>query len=153
MSRKITLILLAFISGVLGFMTCEIFTNFSISFLNLGEITLTSTSLRESFIECLIFSFSLAAVPLILLLKDMILGESLFSLRKDIISIGLIVALGGLIWRFRIFQINQTLSTFLNKKLSNTFPFSSLNFSLYLMIGFLLGGVISIILSRKSSLR
>lgn len=155
MKRNTKLILLAFISGIVGFLLHKPFMTLSISLLNIGNNHLTTLSTNELLYEHIIFSLSIGLIPILLLIKDRILLEDSFSLKKDLVSSAIILVSGLIVWQLRIFQLNQEIYEIASNPLSenaiinNTFLFSNLRFSLYLIFGFVIGGVVSGILTKQ----
>ncbi|MEL0653343.1 hypothetical protein V6246_18120 [Algibacter sp. TI.3.09] len=74
-------------------------------------------------------------------------------MKQGLISCGIILVSGILLWQFRIFQLNsrfQKLSEFdIGNGIQTQMDFDNLNFGRYLFIGFLIGTILSILIFKN----
>jgi hypothetical protein len=144
---------LAILLFVFGFVSSKGFTELSISLLDLNGINIAVTSIKSQFNESLLFSIALGIIPLILLTVNKISG-SLSGLKNDyLLPIGLIILTGTITWILRIFVLNnkiERINSFdLGENIQQTLSLDTLNFSIYLLSGFIIGGIVSIHISQR----
>ena len=140
---------------ILGFMSNQIFVDFSVSLLDIEGIYIVTYSMRSHFIESLIFGAALGIIPFILLIVSKV-NRSLSGFQHNfLIPVGLI-ALGGCIsWLARVlvlnYQIKKIKSFRTGESMETSLAFEILNFSSYLLFGFVLGGILSILILKKTA--
>lgn len=144
---------LAILLFVFGFVSSKGFTELSISLLDLNGINIAVNSMKSQFNENLLFSIALGITPLILLTVNKISG-SLSGLRNNyLLPIGLIVLTGIITWILRIFILNnkiESMNSFdFGENIQQILSFDTLNFSMYLLSGFIIGGIVSILISKR----
>jgi hypothetical protein len=144
---------LAILLFVFGFVSSKGFTELSISLLDLNGINIAVTTIKSQFNESLLFSIALGIIPFILLTVNKISG-SLSGLKNDyLLPIGLIILTGTITWILRIFVLNnkiERMNSFdLGENIQQTLSFDTLNFSIYLLSGFIIGGIVSILISKR----
>jgi hypothetical protein len=144
---------LAILLFVFGFVSSKGFTELSISLLDLNGINIAVTTIKSQFNESLLFSIALGIIPFILLTVNKIFG-SLSGLKNDyLLPIGLIILTGTITWILRIFVLNnkiERMNSFdLGENIQQTLSFDTLNFSIYLLSGFIIGGIVSIPISKR----
>jgi hypothetical protein len=144
---------LAILLFVFGFVSSKGFTELSISLLDLNGINIAVTTIKSQFNESLLFSIALGIIPFILLTVNKIFG-SLSGLKNDyLLPIGLIILTGTITWILRIFVLNnkiERMNSFdLGENIQQTLSFDTLNFSIYLLSGFIIGGIVSILISKR----
>ncbi|EWH09438.1 hypothetical protein KLA_17259 [Cellulophaga geojensis KL-A] len=76
-------------------------------------------------------------------------------MNQGLVSYGIMVVCGILLWQFRIFQLNsrlQKLSEFdIGNGIQTELNFDNLNFGRYLFIGFLIGTILSILIFKNKN--
>lgn len=138
---------------IAGFLIWRFFLDLSFSQIDKQDIQIISTKMTGQFKLHLIFTLIIGAIPIIYAIVDRL--SKLKSLNQGLIAIGIIISFGLVFWQLRIFQVNkqiQQLSHFnLGEKIQNTMNFESLNFGIYLLAGFLFGGLISILIFKRKN--
>ena len=144
--------------SVIGFLIRDLFFNFSHSQIANDTIIIASRTVRGQFYSHILFALSIGIIPLLYLSIKKI--TKINFLNKGLISCGIIVACGILLWIFRIFQLKnrfQNISEFYNgSEIKTELNFStmnlnSLNFRLYLFIGFIIGTIMSILIFKNKN--
>jgi len=125
---------------IFAFLVSNQFIRLSLSFLTLDGTIIGASAMNSVFNERVFFSLTMASLPVIQLMLNKFNKNSTHVTKPVLLSIGLILILGIMSWQFRIVQLNSQIET-----ISSMIPFNRLNFSLYLFIGFLIGGGLSLI--------
>ncbi|QNK78233.1 hypothetical protein H7F37_03925 [Winogradskyella sp. PAMC22761] len=140
----------------IGFIIRDLFFDFSHSQIANKTISIGSRTVSGQFYSHILFTLSIGILPLLYLIIKKI--TKITFLNKGLISFGIIVVCGISLWLFRIFQLKnrfQNISDFYNGSEIKTEPnfstmsLNSMNFGLYLFIGFLIGTVLSILIYRN----
>lgn len=133
---------------VIGFVTSRGGIEFSISLLDLNGTNLVVTSLTSQYKERIFFSIAIGTIPLILFTVNKINGNLSGSRNKYLIPLGIIILAGIISWMLRIFVINRNIKRLnlfdFGEDSQQILSFNILNFSIYLLIGFIIGGIICI---------
>ena len=143
---------------VAGFLTWRFFIDLSLSQIDKQDLLIINTKLNGAFKSNLFFAFIIGTVPVIYGIIENL--SKLKSRIQGLIALGIIVSCGLVFWQLRIFQINKQTHQFTDfltgEVVQNTMSFESLNFGIYLLTGFLIGGIICILifkLKNKKSFR
>lgn len=145
--------LLVFVLFVLGYNYYEQFFLYSKSLLELENLSLDKRSITDKNNGAIVLGIVLATLPLFYLVIRKTIN--LNSILGQGTSIFLIVVFGVLFWRLRIFGLNEEF-----RKLSDyvesfqTVPNVEneyLKFDIYVLMGFIVGALITILLFRDKS--
>jgi hypothetical protein len=145
--------LLVFVLFVLGYNYYEQFFLYSKSLLELENLSLDKRSITDKNNGAIVLGIVLATLPLFYLVIRK--TTNLNSILGQGTSIFLIVVFGVLFWRLRIFGLNEEF-----RKLSDyvesfqTVPnveIEYLKFDIYVLMGFIVGALITILLFRDKS--
>ncbi len=138
---------------IVGFTIWKFFSTYSLKQLNIENISVVTFNVSSQFNSNIFFALSLGTIPLLHL--NITKLAKLKSLNQHLISIGIIIGCGILIWQYRISQLNnlsEKLSGFNNENgIRMQLDFDNLNFERYLFIGFLIGAIISILIFRNQT--
>lgn len=138
---------------ILGFLTWKYFLSFSLSLIDRKNIVISSRKLGGQFNSNLIFALSFGTIPLLYsIIKK---TTKISSIKQSLISLGIILTSGIVLWGIRIWHINYQ-STLLSKfmienEIKIHMEFGDLNFELYLFMGFLIGMILSILIYKNRS--
>jgi len=136
---------------ILGFTIWKFFSTYSLEQLNKENISVVTFQIGSQFNSNLFFALSLGTIPLLHLIITKL--ANLKSINQHLISIGIIIGCGILLWQYRISQLNklsQNLSDFnIGNGIKMQLDFNNLNFERYLFIGFLVGAIMSILIFRN----
>ncbi|WKB82947.1 hypothetical protein QYR09_07875 [Cellulophaga lytica] len=142
---------LILILSVIGFLIRDYFFDLSLSQIANKNTQIISRTMSGQFYSHILFALSIGITPLLYLIIKKI--TKLNFITQGLISCGIIVISGILLWQFRIFQLNsrlQKLSEFdIGNGIKTELNFDSLNFGRYLFIGFLIGTVLSILIFKN----
>ena len=138
---------------IAGFLIWNFFLDLSFSQIDKQDIQIISTKMTGQFKSNLIFAFSIGLIPIIYGIVEKL--SKLKSWNQGLIVLSTIISCGLLSWQLRIFQINkqiQQLSDFnLGEGIQNTINYKNLNFGIFLLIGFLVGGLISTLIFKRKN--
>jgi hypothetical protein len=142
---------LILILSIIGFLIRDYFFDFSLSQITNENTQIVSRTISGQFYSHILFALSIGIIPLLYLtIKKM---TKLNFMNQGLISCGIIIVSGILLWQFRIFQLNnefQKLSEFdIGNGIQAQMDFNNLNLGLYLLIGFLIGTVLSILIFKN----
>lgn len=148
--KYLGLILILFI---IGFLIRKHFVEISFSQLKNDNVQIVNRTINRHFYSDIIFALSIGIIPLLYLIIKKI--TKLSFIMQGLISCGMIVLSGILLWQYRIFQLNLKFRKLSEYKLGNGIQSQmysdNLNFELYLFIGFLFGTVLSILIFKNIS--
>ena len=108
------------------------------------------------FLSHIVFALSIGITPLLYLIFKKKTKVCFFN--RGLISYGIIIASGFSLWLYRILQLknkSQTITDlYQGKETQNEFDFNSLhinnhNFEYYLLLGFIIGTILSIVIFRN----
>ncbi len=126
----------------IAFFLSEEFTKFSTSLLELNGKNIVINSLKGQFEEKVFFAIALSTIPMILFFTKKV---TQYKKRSYPIA-GLVLLTGTIAWGLRILLLNKHL-----KRHQTDLIFEHLNFSAYLLIGFVVGGMISVLLFKRKT--
>lgn len=139
---------LAFILTIIGYLLANDFMSLSIGLLNLNGSTINTFEIGSKYRSIVYFALSMGSIPLLYLAVEQI--TKLTFRYQGLLTIGIILASGILLWFIRIIQLNWMLnmtSGISNElELKSSLRFEILLFNQYLFIGFLIGAVISTVI-------
>ncbi|KAA5825067.1 hypothetical protein FPF71_07675 [Algibacter amylolyticus] len=142
---------LILILSVIGFLIRDYFFDISFSQIENENTQIVSRNMSGQFYSHIIFALSIGIIPLLYLIIKKI--TKLNFMKQGLISCGIILVSGILLWQFRIFQLNsrfQKLSEFdIGNGIQTQMDFDNLNFGRYLFIGFLIGTILSILIFKN----
>ncbi|RZT00143.1 hypothetical protein [Aquimarina brevivitae] len=140
---------------VLGFLTSRWFMDISLWLVDHQHVDIVVTKMLRIFTSDLVFAVILGMLPLLFLVVDTLCG--LKSLSQRLITIGFILGFGIITWLFRIVQLNtgfRQISKYnLGRDTVHALDAGSLQFKIFLVFGFLLGAVVSILVFREKNKR
>ena len=141
---------LVIVLTIIGFYSAYYFIDFSCAQLNNGDIQIVSYTLGGNFFAQVVFSFSIGILPLLYLVVERV--ARIKFLYQGLITIGIIISYGILLWQVNIFQMNQVFhkiaKLYQKEGKQITISLEELKFGQYLFTGFILGAIISIIIFR-----
>jgi len=141
---------LVIILTYLGFHSAYYFIDLSRAQLNNGDTRIVSDTLGGQFFAQVTFSLSIGILPLLYLVVKRI--TKLKFLYQGLITIGIIISCGILLWQVNIFQMNQVFQKIaeLYQKEGEqiTISLEELKFGQYLFTGFILGTIISTVIFK-----
>lgn len=150
MKNTLIYIISIFSLFIIGFIFWKNFIEFTISQLESKDIQIVSSSMNDQFYSHLLFSIFIGSIPALFLLVRKSVG--LNEIKQYLITLGLIIIGGIILWQFRIIQANNQLQELsainANSDTKNLAYFDSLTFEIFLFIGFILGTVLSILLYK-----
>jgi hypothetical protein len=136
---------------IVGFTIWKFFSTYSLEQLNKENISVRTFQIGSQFNSNLFFALYLGTIPLLHLIITKL--AKLKTKSQHLISIGIIIGFGILLWQYRISQLNnisQKLSDFnIENGIKMQLNFDNLNFERYLFIGFLIGAILSILIFRN----
>ncbi len=149
---------LIIIFSIIGFIIRDLFFDFSHSQITNETIIIGNRTASGQFYSHILFALSIGIIPLFYLIIKKI--TKINFLNKGLISFGIIVICGVSLWLFRTFQLKnrfQNISDFYNgseikTELNfSTMSLNSLNFGLYLFLGFIIGTILSILIFKNKN--
>jgi hypothetical protein len=150
--KYIKVVLLIILLFVLGFFSYQYFFEFSLSILDTNGISLFGL-VQDRINRLSIFSSAIGVLPLFYLLLQKITNISFIW--KGLASIFIIIIFGIIFWRLRVFGLNsefEQLSAYdLPNELKPTIDVSYLKFEVYVLMGFIVGTLVSILVFRDRS--
>lgn len=136
---------------IIGFTIWKFFSEYSLEQLDKENIKVVTTQIGSQFNSNLFFALYLGTIPLLHLIITKL--AKLKSINQHLVSLGIIIGCGVLLWQYRISQfknLSQKLSDFnIENGIKMELDFDNLNFEEYLFIGFLIGTVISTLIFRN----
>ncbi|WP_299122446.1 hypothetical protein [uncultured Tenacibaculum sp.] len=127
------------------------FIEISLSKLSLDYLQVIITDHDNQIKSAILFSLSIGALPLLYLALQK--TTNINFLYNGIKAISIFILSGYSLWLFRIFQLNAKFELYntLNKidNLKTTINLNVFNLELYLFIGFIVGGIINIVLFKR----
>lgn len=146
-------ILIIIVLVATGFWLYKDFFEFSLSMLNTENINLFSRAIAGQLNSELLFVLSLVSIPILYLLIER--TTKIVFLYKGAIASLIITITGILFWRLRIFSLNtqfEELTKYnLPEEIIPQFNVGDLKFTIYLLMGFIVGALISILIFRDKS--
>lgn len=144
---------LAVLLFVIGFTLSGYVIDFSIYLLDLKGLEIGVSSIQYQFKERFLFGTALGAIPLLLFLVRRIVGVTDVFQKFMAMAFGVMMFFGIISWLFRIWQVNNKLEKIaglqLQSTLKNTIPFSSFNFGTYMLLGVVLGSIVSFLIVKR----
>ncbi len=154
MKKSILYIIMITILLSIGFLTWKYFLHISLNQLE-NNVSVASKELSGQFINHLIFALSLGILPVLLLAVKKVVKNKFKN--QNLLSLGIIVGCGILMWQFRIFYLNLCTSSLSEIMMDNNIKirldFKNLNFETYLLYGFILGTVLSVLIFKRKGKR
>lgn len=148
--KYLGLILILFI---IGFLIRDYFFDFSLSQITNENTRIVSRNISGQFYSHILFAISIGIIPLLYLTIKKL--TKLNFMNQGLVSYGIMIVCGILLWQFRIFQLNsrlQKLSEFdIGNGIQTELNFDNLNFGRYLFIGFLIGTILSILIFNNKN--
>jgi len=148
---KFIVLSIAFIA--IGIYINDEFFEYSFSLLHTERFTFESRIVTGQFYLSMLFPLILGTIPWFYSLVKKI--TEINFLYKGLLTVLIIVGLGILFWRLRIFGLNvqfDELSNYnLPEGLNQQFDISILKFEIYLLMGFIVGTLISILVFRDKT--
>jgi hypothetical protein len=103
------------------------------------------------FFSHITFALSIGFLPLLYLIINKVTKFNFTN--QGLISCGIIIGCGILLWQFRIFQLNNQvhhLSDFtIKNEIKMQMDYENLNFEIYMFIGFIVGTLLSILIFKN----
>ncbi|WP_152536876.1 MULTISPECIES: hypothetical protein [Flavobacteriaceae] len=144
---------LILILSIIGFLIRDYFFDFSLSQITNENTRIVSRNISGQFYSHILFAISIGIIPLLYLTIKKL--TKLNFMNQGLVSYGIMVVCGILLWQFRIFQLNsrlQKLSEFdIGNGIQTELNFDNLNFGRYLFIGFLIGTILSILIFKNKN--
>ncbi|WP_432670570.1 hypothetical protein [Flavobacterium sp. SM2513] len=144
---------LILILSIIGFLIRDYFFDFSFSQITNENTRIVSRNISGQFYSHILFAISIGIIPLLYLTIKKL--TKLNFMNQGLVSFGIIIVCGILLWQFRIFQLNsrlQKLSEFdIGNGIQTELNFDNLNFGRYLFIGFLIGTILSILIFKNKN--
>jgi hypothetical protein len=137
------LILISVCVMICAFMGYDSFFAYSLSRLDLEGISLMQSSMSGQFSEMIMFSLVLGIVPFIIYFVKRMAGME--TLRQGLLGGAIILFFGLLSWEIRLQLLNAQFSSLRSTvhHLDTAFDIGDLRFGTFLLIGFLLGGLVA----------
>lgn len=136
---------------IVGFMLYNYFMELSFLFLNKEDVKVFSNSIFGRFSSRLFFALRISVIPLFYVWVHYF--SNLKDLRQKILTYLLIIAGGILSWQCRIVVLNYLLSKLseINTQagIDNSMSLENLDFDSYLLIGYAIGAIVSILVFRN----
>lgn len=143
----------AIILFIVGYALYEDFYTYSVSYLQLGQLTIETRSIEHIRIGRFTLAIILALLPLFHLLVTR--ASNLNSRLKHFVSIFVTIISGIIFWRLRIVGLNAELKILSNHTYTDgiapTIKIEELKFDIYLLMGFIVGTLIVILIFRDRS--
>lgn len=153
MKKTIIYICLSLAFGIIGLAYSKTFNAFSISLLDLSNISLRSFSMNSQFKSSVVFTVSIGMLPLFFLFIQK--KANLNTFKESLMPASIILSCGFITWALRILHLNLQFKSYSNNLISNKAEFAydtgTLFFGVYIFIGFTIGMIISIFLLRKKN--
>lgn len=133
-----------------GFLVWEVFTGASFYQLHIENILFVFQRMTNRLLLNLIFAFSIGIIPILYLLVYKF--AKLNSIKQRMITLGIIILSGLIFWQYRIFQLKYQFdfkSVFTTDNYATAYSTEGLKFEIYLLIGLVIGSVISLITYRS----
>jgi len=150
MSNALKYIGLTIIFLIIGYLIRDHFLILSLEEIKNSQINFPN-KLGGQFRSHILFSMSIGIIPLLYLIVNKL--TKINFMKQGLISCGIIIVCGISLWQFRIFQLNnrfQKLSEFdIGNGIQVEMSFGSLDFELYLFIGFIIGTILSIFIFKN----
>jgi hypothetical protein len=144
---------LILILSIIGFLIRDYFFDFSLSQITNENTRIVSRNISGQFYSHILFAISIGIIPLLYLTIKKL--TKLNFMNQGLVSYGIMIVCGILLWQFRIFQLNsrlQKLSEFdIGNGIQTELNFDNLNFGRYLFIGFLIGTILSILIFKNKN--
>ncbi|WP_349664802.1 hypothetical protein IZU89_07690 [Cellulophaga lytica] len=144
---------LILILSIIGFLIRDYFFDFSLSQITNENTRIVSRNISGQFYSHILFAISIGIIPLLYLTIKKL--TKLNFMNQGLVSYGIMIFCGILLWQFRIFQLNsrlQKLSEFdIGNGIQTELNFDNLNFGRYLFIGFLIGTILSILIFKNKN--
>ncbi len=143
--------MLIIISTILGYLTWNAFFELSLTQLSNENINIVSRKISTILYLQSIFALSIGAIPLLYLILKKI--TNLKFITQGIISLTIIILSGISVWQLKILHLNIKIERLseLNfvKDIQNVMYADGLNFGIYLLTGFIIGTLLSILIFKK----
>ena len=153
MTNTLKYLVLILILSIIGFLIRDYFFDFSFSQITNENTRIVSRNISGQFYSHILFAMSIGIIPLLYLTIKKL--TKLNFMNQGLVSCGIIIVCGILLWQFRIFQLNsrlQKLSEFdIGNGIQTELNFDNLNFGRYLFIGFLIGTILSILIFKNKN--
>jgi len=137
---------LTIILGIIGFLLSNYFRELSVLQLSNVNIEPIHTKMAGQFNKHILFAFSFCLIPVLFLIVFKL--TSLRSFRQKLAVYMIIILSGIIFWQYRILSVSKTIKEFNNIEIPSIFDIDSINFEVFLMIGFTVGTIISILIFR-----
>ena len=142
---------LIIISTILGYLTWNAFFELSLTQLSNENINIVSRKISTILYLQSIFALSIGVIPLLYLILKKI--TNLKFITQGIISLTIIILSGISVWQLKILHLNikiERLSELnFDKDIQNVMYADGLNFGIYLLTGFIIGTLLSILIFKK----
>lgn len=139
---------------VIGFNLHRHFFDISFAQFESWRAMIFSTGSGFSFNVPLLFSLVIGSIPLLFLIVDKM--AKLTSITQKLVSITIIIGFGILFWQLRILYLNKIMQRLLGSEIPETLDVSinlqTLHLEVFLLIGFLVGAVVSILVFKNKKL-
>lgn len=136
---------------ITGFYLHELFHELSLSQIENTEIQFITSKMNTRFLSRVTFAMIIGSLPIQYLIIEKI--TKFRFLYHGLIVFLIIISSGLLLWLFRVYQLKTELMNMGNYSMGNdiksAFPIEKTNFSLYLLLGFIIGMVLSIFIFKK----
>lgn len=150
MNRVLKYILLVVFLMTLGYFLMDFFVRASFYQIDTRGIRILSVKMSIQFFEKLIFPISIGLIPILYLVIN-----KFVKLKKSngVKAIGIIVFCGLLFWKLRIIQLNNEFKRIsmysFDDPIIEWYSYGNLKFQAYLLFGFILGTLISILIFKS----
>ena len=138
---------------IIGFLVRDYFFDFSYSQLSKENVRMVNRNISGHFYTHLLFAISIGIIPLLYLTIKKITKLNFMS--DGLVSCGVIVVCGILLWQFRMLQLNSkyaNLPELVTKKgIKFEMNTAELYFERYLFLGFIIGTIISILIFKNKN--
>jgi len=146
--KYLGLILILFVTG---FLIRDYFFDLSISQITNENTQVVSRNISGQFFSHFTFALSIGILPLLYLIIKKV--TKLNFINQGLITCGIIIGCGVLLWQLRIFQLNNQAQNLSDLNIGNgikmQMDYENLNFEIYMFIGFIVGTVLSILIFKN----
>ena len=136
----------------LGMIIYDPFLTFSLERFNEFNIVYQYRDLSGQFTKQVLFAISLGSIPILFFLVDKFTNKTIRY--KGLVIFSFIILSGILAWFWRLEYLRNSFkkySIYNSNNIQNTFYFNELRFNEYLLLGFIIGAIVSLIVLRARS--
>tara|TARA_R100001369_G_scaffold28037_1_gene50414 strand:+ start:2761 stop:3234 length:474 start_codon:yes stop_codon:yes gene_type:complete len=136
---------------IIGFLIRNFFFELSLSQIANENIQVESRNMSGQFYSHITFALSIGIIPLLYLIIKKMTKLNFFN--QGIMSYGIVIVCGILLWQFRVYQLNnQALKLVrfnVGSEIKIQMGYDTLNFGRYLFFGFIIGTILSILIFKN----